>query len=136
MTFIFQELWSSQLLNQILKIQCQYLLLKVVKYFWWISYETYCLKVSLSKKLTFTIFSKRNHNFFLFMKTKTKIEKHKRKKPTYSLSPPHLFQKNVLDGLILGRKQKIFWLLAQSGHMSKFIFFNFIKYKSACTILL
>jgi len=42
------------------------------------------------------------------MKTKTKKLKNKKKNPTYSLSPPHLFQKkNVLDGLILGRKQKI-----------------------------
>jgi len=41
------------------KIQCQYVLLKVGKYFWWISYETYCLKVSLSKKLILSQFSQK-----------------------------------------------------------------------------
>jgi len=55
-------------------IQCQYVLLKVGKYFWWISYETYCLKVSLCKKLILSQFSQKEIRFFL-MKTKTKIEK-------------------------------------------------------------
>jgi len=42
------------------------------------------------------------------MKTKTKIEKQKKeKKILHTMSPPHLFKKNVLDGLILGRKRKI-----------------------------
>ena len=41
------------------KIQCQYVLLKARKYFWWISYETYCLKVSLSKKLILSQFSQK-----------------------------------------------------------------------------
>jgi len=41
------------------------------------------------------------------MKTKKKLKNTKKKNPTYSLSHPHLFQKNVLDGLILGRKRKI-----------------------------
>jgi len=41
------------------------------------------------------------------MKQKQKLKNRKKKNPTYSLSPPHLFQKkNVLDGLILGRKRK------------------------------
>ena len=49
------------------KIQCQYVLLKVGKYFLWISYETYCLKVLLSKKLILSQFSKKEITiFFLF----------------------------------------------------------------------
>ena len=49
------------------KIQCQYVLLKVGKYFWWISYETYCLKVSLSKKLILSEFSQKEITIsFLF----------------------------------------------------------------------
>jgi len=64
MTFISQELSSSQLVNQILKIQCQYVLLKAGKYFLWISYETYCLKVSLSKKLILSQFSQKEITIF------------------------------------------------------------------------
>jgi len=46
------------------KIQCQYVLLKAGKYFWWISYETYCLKVSLSKKLILSQFSQNEITIF------------------------------------------------------------------------
>ena len=66
--------------------------------FLYISYETYCLKVSLSKKLIISQFSQKEIIIFFFVNEK--------KNPTYNLSPPHLFQKNVLDGLILGRKRK------------------------------
>jgi len=65
------------------------------------------------------------------MKTKTKIEKQKRKKKSYLQ-----FVSPSLDGLILGRKRKNLSLLAQSGHISKFIFFNFTKYKSTFIIFL
>jgi len=40
--------------------------LKAGKYFWWISYETYCLKVSVSKKLIVSQFSKQEITTFLF----------------------------------------------------------------------
>jgi len=49
------------------KIQCQYVLLKAWKYVLWISYETYCLKVLLSKKLILSQFSQKEITiFFLF----------------------------------------------------------------------
>jgi len=85
--------------------------LKAGKYFWWISYETYCLKVSLSKKLILSQFSQKKITNF-FYENKKKLKNTKKKNPTYNLSPPHLFQKNVFDGLILGRKRKIwdYWL--------------------------
>jgi len=84
----------------------KYVLLKAGKCFWWISYEIYCLKLSLSKKLILSQFSQKEITIF-FMKTKTKIEKQKKKiLPTVCL-PLTYFKKNVLDGLILGRKRKI-----------------------------
>jgi len=46
------------------KIQCQYVLLKAGKYFLWISYETYCLKVSLSKKLILSQYSQKEITIF------------------------------------------------------------------------
>ena len=52
------------------KIQCQYILLKVGKYIWWISYETYCLKVSLSKKLILSQFSQKEITLFFFLNEK------------------------------------------------------------------
>jgi len=123
-------------LNQILKIQCQYVLLKARKYFLWISYETYCLKVSLSKKFILSQFSQKEITIFFFLnENKNKKLKKRKKNPTYNLSPPHLFKKNVLDGLILGRKQN-FVTFGSIWPYVKIIFFNFIKYKSACTILL
>jgi len=61
----------------------------------WISYETYCLKVSLGKKLILSQFSQKEITiFFLFkLKQKQKKLKNRKKNPTYSFSPPHLFQK-------------------------------------------
>jgi len=75
--------------------------------FLWISYETYCLKVSLSKKLILSQFSQKEITIFL-MKTKTKKLKNKRTKKSYLqfVSPTLISKKNVLDGLILGRKRK------------------------------
>ena len=76
--------------------------------FLWISYETYCLKVSLSKKLILSQFSQKEITIYFFLnENKNKKLKNRKKKSTYSLFPPHLFQKSVLDGLILGRKRKI-----------------------------
>jgi len=49
------------------KIQCQYVLLKAGKYFLWISYETYSLKFSLSKKLILSQFCQKEiTNIFSF----------------------------------------------------------------------
>ena len=75
------------------KIQCQYVVLKAGKYFWWISYETYCLKVSLSTKLILSQFSQKEIAIFLNEK---KNKKQKKENPTYSLSPPHSFQKRKM----------------------------------------
>jgi len=88
------------------KIQCQYVLLKAGEYFLWISYDTYCLKVSLSKKLILLQFSQKEITIFLNENKKKKLKNKKKKKnPTYSLFAPHLFQrKYFLDGLILGGK--------------------------------
>ena len=77
--------------------------------FLWISYETYCLKVSLNKKLILSQFSQKEITIFYFFLNENKNKKlknRKKKNSTYSLFAPHLFQKNVLDGLILGRKRK------------------------------
>ena len=103
----FPKLWSSQLLNQILKIQCQYVLMKAGK---WISYETYCLKVSLGKKLILSQFSQKEITiFFLFkLKQKQKKLKNRKKNPTYSFSPPHLFQKKCPWWTYFGEETKKF----------------------------
>jgi len=66
--------------------------LKAGKYFWWISHETYCLKVSLSKKLILSQFSQKEITIF-FMKTKTKIEKQKKEKFYEQLVSPTLISK-------------------------------------------
>jgi len=55
--FYFSRIMIIPIIELNPKIQCQYVLLKAGKYFWWISYETYCLKVSLSKKLLLLQFS-------------------------------------------------------------------------------
>jgi len=78
--------------------------LKAGKYSWWISYEIYCLKVSLSKKLILSQFPQKEITIF-FMKTKTKNRKRKIL-PTVCLPHTYFKKKNVLNGLILGRKRK------------------------------
>ena len=83
--------------------------------FLWISYETYCLKVSLNNKLILSQFSQKEITiFFLFKsKQKQKIEKQKKKNSTYSLFPPHLFRKKMsLMDLFWGGNEKIcdIWL--------------------------
>ena len=90
--------------------------MKAGKYFWWISYETYCLKVSLSKKLILSQFSQKEIIIFLNEKNtknkkqktkKQKNKKHKKENPTYSLSHPHLFQKKMsLMDLFWGGNEK------------------------------
>ena len=66
--------------------------------FLWISYETYCLKVSLSKKLILSQFSQKEITFS-FMKTKTKIEKHKKEKnlPTVCLPLTYFKKMSLMD---------------------------------------
>jgi len=63
--------------------------------FLWISYETYCLKVSLSKKLILSQFSQKEITFLFFLNENKnkKLKNRKKKNSTYSLFPPHLFQK-------------------------------------------
>jgi len=84
--------------------------LKARKYFWWISYEIYCLKVSLSKNLILSQFPQKEITIFF---SENKNKKKKKENPTYSLSPPHLFQKKVsLMDLFWEGNEKIcdFWL--------------------------
>jgi len=104
----------------------------------WISYETYCLKVSLNKKLILSQFSQKEITIFFFLnekKNKTKKMKKKTEKSYLQfVSPTLISKKKVLDGLILGRKRKIVTFGSICSYVN--FFFNFIKYKSVCTILL
>jgi len=65
----------------------------------------HCLKVSLSKKLILSQFSQKEITIFLNEKKKQKTEKGK---PYLQFVSPTLIskKKNVVDGLILGRKRK------------------------------
>jgi len=73
--------------------------LKAGKYFWWISYETYCLKVSLSKKLILSQFSQKEITiFFLFkmkIKTKQKLKNTKKEKFYLQFVSPTLISKKM-----------------------------------------
>ena len=62
MTFIFSKIMIIPIIESNPKIQCQ---IEKGKYFWWISYETYCLKVPLSKKLILSQFSQKEIIIFL-----------------------------------------------------------------------
>ena len=84
--------------------------LKAGKYSWWISYEIYCLKVSLSKKLILSQFPQKEITIF-FMKTKTKNRKRKIL-PTVCLPTLISKKKMSLMDLFWGGNGKIcdFWL--------------------------
>jgi len=121
-----------------LKIQCQYVLLKARKYFLWISYDAYCLKVSLSKKIILSQFSQKEITIFFLFKwnQKQKIEKQKKEKSYLQFVSPTLISKKKCSWwTYFGEETKNcdFWL---SLAICQNFFFNFIKYKLACTILL
>ena len=77
--------------------------------FLWISYETYCLKVSLSKKLILSQFSQKEITIFLW-KQKQKLKNTKRKKkyilPTVCLPLTYLKKKMSLMDLFWGGNEK------------------------------
>ena len=88
-------------------------LLKAGRYFWWISYETYCLKVSLSKKLILSQFSQKEIPFFSFLKENKKIEKQKKEKFYLQFVSPTLISKKMsLMDLFWGGNEKScdYWL--------------------------
>jgi len=112
--------------------------LKAGKYFWWTSYETYCLKVSLSKKLILSQFSQKEITTIFLMKTK--IEKHKKRRkilPTVCLPQTYLKKMSLTDlfwggneksydfWLNLAICQNLFSLIIQSTNQLVPFFFNF-----------
>ena len=78
--FYFSRIMIIPITESNPKIQCQYVLLKVGEYFLWISYDTYCLKVSLSKKLILSQFSQKEITIFLNEKKTQKPKNTKNKK--------------------------------------------------------
>jgi len=83
--------------------------------FLWISYKTYCLKVSLGKKLILSQFSQKEITIFFFLNENKnkKLKNRKKKNSTYSLFPPDLFQKKMsLMDLFWGGNEKScdYWL--------------------------
>ena len=70
-----------------------------------ISYETYYLQVSLSKKLILPQFSQKKN--IVFFNKNSKKKENKNRNPNCGSSPPHLFQKFSLMNLCWG-EDKIF----------------------------
>jgi len=81
--------------------------LKAGKYFWWISYERYCLKVSLTKKLILSQFSQKEITIFLNEKKKTKNKNRERKiLPIVCLPHTYFRKKMSLMDLFWGGNEK------------------------------